>query len=91
MLLASFLGLPGILAGLSIIMIHLCGLRSFGVSYLEPFISADKAALNDTVVRNPWWSMLYLPGIIARKRMMRMRPGMKPSHNTGSGKNKNSK
>lgn len=91
MLLASFLGLPGILAGLSIIMIHLCGLRSFGVNYLDPFISANRAVLSDTVVRNPWWSMTYLPGIITGKRIMRIRPGMKPSPGTGPGKKNNSK
>jgi spore germination protein KA len=85
------MGLPGILAGLSIIMIHLSGLRSFGVSYLEPFISANKTVFKDTIVRNPWWSMTNLPGIITRKRIMRMRPGMKPSPNNGPGKNDNSK
>lgn len=89
MLLASFLGLPGILAGLSVILIHLCGLRSFGASYLDPFVSANRSALNDTVVRNPWWSMIYLPSNIARSRMLRMRPGMKPSRNNTSGGNNN--
>ncbi|MEN6316365.1 MAG: spore germination protein [Clostridiaceae bacterium] len=91
MLFAAFLGLPGILAGLSIITIHLCGLRSFGVSYLDPFISADKAVLDDTVIRKPWWSMLYLPGIIARKGKMRMRPGMKPTYRTKNRKNDGNK
>lgn len=91
MILASFLGLPGILAGLSIIMIHMSGLRSFGASYLEPFVGADSTAFKDTVIRNPWWSMLHRPGFIARKRMMRMRPGMKPSRKTGSGSKSNNK
>ncbi len=89
MAVAAFLGLPGILAGLSLIMIHLCSLRSFGVNYLDPFISVDKDMLNDTIVRKPWWSMLYRPKIITGKRMARMRPGMKPRPNKGTDKKNN--
>lgn len=81
-LLASFLGLPGILAGLSLILIHMSGLRSFGINYLDPFVSANDTVLKDTVVRNPWWSMVQLPRIITQKKLLRVRPGMKPSpHN----------
>ncbi|MDS1029811.1 spore germination protein [Bacillota bacterium LX-D] len=86
MLLASILGLAGILLGLSIILIHLSSLRSFGVSYLDPFVSSNSNTLNDTVVRNPWWLMHHLPGIISRKRMLRMRPGMKPGPRASSRK-----
>ncbi|MDP2872140.1 MAG: spore germination protein [Bacillota bacterium] len=37
MLLAGSTGLFGIVAGLSLLLIHLWTLRSFGVPYLEPF------------------------------------------------------
>lgn len=81
-LLASFLGLPGILAGLSLILIHMSGLRSFGVNYLDPFVAANNTVFKDTIVRNPWWSMIHIPRIITQKRLIRMRPGMKPGPNT---------
>ncbi len=77
MLLAAFLGLPGILAGLTIMLIHLSGLRSFGVNYLDPFTSPDTGQLKDTFVRVPWWAMINIPGNIARKNALRVAYGSK--------------
>lgn len=84
MILAAVLGLPGILAGLSIIVIHLNGLRSFGVSYLEPFTSAGKNKHKDIMVRPPWWKMNQLPGYIARKGYRRTGHNAKPEPKTDS-------
>lgn len=53
MLAAAFLGLPGIMAGLSIILIHLAGLRSFGVNYLDPVTSPNLNEFKDFTVRAP--------------------------------------
>jgi len=78
MLMASVLGLPGILAGLSIIIIHLNSLRSFGVSYMEPFISANKNEFKDIMIRFPWWGMNRLPSYIARRGIRRVGYNMKP-------------
>ncbi|HEX3012437.1 MAG TPA: spore germination protein, partial [Syntrophomonadaceae bacterium] len=79
MLLAAFLGLPGILAGLTIILIHLSGLRSFGVNFLDPFTSPDEDQFKDTLVRTPWGNMFHLPGNIARKNAPRVGNGPTPS------------
>lgn len=84
MLMASVLGLPGILAGLSIIFIHLCSLRSFGVSYVEPFASAKKNGFKDMIVRLPWWAMNRLPNYIARKEFSREKSNLKPGPNNDS-------
>jgi spore germination protein KA len=84
MLLASILGLPGILAGLSIIIIHMNSLRSYGVCYTEPFISANKKEFKDIVTRTPWWKMTRLPGFIARSRNVRASSDMKPGPKTDS-------
>ncbi|AGY75964.1 MULTISPECIES: spore germination protein [Clostridium] len=84
MIVASVLGLPGILAGVSIIVIHLNSLRSFGVNYMEPFISADKSITKDTILRNPWWKVNRLPGYIARKSIVREAPNMKPGPKANS-------
>lgn len=91
MLMASILGLPGILAGLSIIIIHLNSLRSFGVSYMEPFISANKGEFKDTVIRSPWWRMNRLPSFIARRGFTKVGPNMKPGPKTHSGRNSDNK
>lgn len=86
MLMASVLGLPGILAGLSIIVIHMNSLRSFGVNYMEPFISADNNKFKDIAVRSPWWKMNRLPGYIARGGLIRGDFSLKPGPKSSSGK-----
>jgi spore germination protein KA len=91
MLLASVLGLPGILAGLSIISIHLNSLRSFGVNYMEPFVSANDNEFKDMVIRTPWWKMSRLPNYIARKETRRVAPDMKPGPETESERNNENK
>lgn len=79
MILAAVLGLPGILAGLTIILIHLGGLRSFGINYLDPFTSPETDELKDTLVRAPWRAMVSLPGNIARRNKIRVGNRSKPS------------
>lgn len=78
MIFASILGLPGILAGLSLIIIHLNSLRSFGVSYMEPFVSVNKKEFKDIVIRTPWWGMNRIPRYIARKGSRRVGANAKP-------------
>ncbi|PEJ53340.1 spore germination protein [Bacillus sp. AFS017336] len=58
---ASLIGLIGIVFGLSIILIHLCKLESFGSPYFAPFAPFRKADLKDTVVRAPLWKMKKRP------------------------------
>jgi len=84
MLLSSILGLPGILAGLSIIIIHLNSLRSFGVSYMEPFTSANKNEFKDIMIRSHWWAMNRLPSYIARRGFRRVKSNMKPGPDNDS-------
>ena len=40
-LLSSFLGLYGFVLGIMILLIHLAGLKSFGMPYLVPFVASD--------------------------------------------------
>ncbi|OAA90060.1 spore germination protein [Clostridium ljungdahlii] len=84
MIVASVLGLPGILAVASIILTHLNSLRSFGINYMEPFISADKSIVEDTVFRKHWWKMNRLPSYIARKSIIKQAPNMKPGRKADS-------
>lgn len=91
MMLASILGLPGILAGVSIIIIHLNSLRSFGVNYMEPFVSANKNEFKDILIRSPWWRMNRLPKYIAGGGIRREMPNMKPEPKADSGGGNNNK
>jgi len=65
MILAGILGFFGVAVGLYIILIHLLGLRSFGVPYLSPIAPLRiRALLEDTFVRAPWWALKRRPNLI---------------------------
>lgn len=52
---AAAFGLYGIMLTSLLILIHLCGLKSFGMPYLSPFITfvKDNSDLKDTMIRAP--------------------------------------
>ncbi|QGQ97687.1 spore germination protein [Paenibacillus psychroresistens] len=58
-LLAGMFGLYGIAVGLLIILVHLSGLKSFGVPYLFPTAPVSLQGLKDALFRAPLWT-LYL-------------------------------
>lgn len=65
MLLAGSMGFYGVAVGLYGGLIHLLGLRSFGVPYLSPIAPLRiRAFLQDTFVRAPWWAMKQRPKLI---------------------------
>lgn len=71
MLLAGLLGLFGIVVGLLGLLIHLCGLRSFGVPYLQPVAPLRLSDLRDVLVRAPVWLLGRRPamwGSLNRRR-----------------------
>ncbi|MBW7477060.1 spore germination protein [Paenibacillus oenotherae] len=53
MLLAGTLGLTGMMLGMMLIVIHLCGLRSFGVPYLSPVTPTSSSVWRDVFWRSP--------------------------------------
>lgn len=61
MILAATLGLFGILCGLTIILVHLASLRSFGIAYLTPFSPFTWSDWKDVFLRLPRWSMKKRP------------------------------
>ncbi|OIQ56540.1 spore germination protein B1 [Moorella thermoacetica] len=75
---AGFLGLLGIFAGLTVILIHLVSLRSFGEPYLSPLAPFIWEAQKDLVVRVPWWAMLWRPVLSGWRDLRRMKPGLHP-------------
>ncbi|HWI63673.1 MAG TPA: spore germination protein [Symbiobacteriaceae bacterium] len=77
-LLAGSLGLFGIVAGLSAVMLHLCSLRSFGVPVLTPWAPLDWKGLKDTFVRMPLWSLNRRPVLVGRDDSVRIPTHQRP-------------
>jgi spore germination protein KA len=80
MILGGTLGLFGIMSGMMVILIHLAGLRSFGVPYLAPFSPFIWTNWKDTFIRVPQWAMKKRPPTIASKNnITRQGKGQKPA------------
>lgn len=62
LLLAAVLGLPGCLLGMTMILIRIMQLSSFGAAYTLPLQNPTVQGLKDTAVRLPWWMMKTRPG-----------------------------
>lgn len=68
MFLGGSFGLFGIMSGLMILLIHLAGLRSFGVPYLAPLAPFSLTDMKDVFVRFPRWAMATRPSFLASPR-----------------------
>lgn len=76
MIAASFFGFVGIVLSTSLIVIHLCKLETFKISYLSPLAPLQIRELADSIVRLPVWLLNYRPKSIRaqnRKRQERSR------------------
>ncbi|WRO23471.1 spore germination protein [Metallumcola ferriviriculae] len=77
-ILAGTLGFYGIMVALLAILIHLTGLRSFGVPYLAPVAPFRFSEWRDVLVRAPWWAMDYRPRSIEARDLKRQAEGLMP-------------
>jgi len=75
MLLAATLGLHGVNLGLSVLVIHLVSLRSFGVPYLSPLAPMTPADWKDLILRGPPWWLITRPTFVAKGNIQRQKPG----------------
>lgn len=65
MILAGTMGFFGVGMGLYFTLVHLLGLRSFGIPYLSPIAPLRiRSLLQDTFVRAPWWAMRKNPRLL---------------------------
>ncbi|MBE1444992.1 spore germination protein KA [Paenibacillus sp. OAS669] len=78
MFLAGFLGLLGLMLGIITIVIHLCTLRSFGVTYLSTVAPLKRRALKDVLFRNPLWTRDMRPHLSEYYNERRQSPHLKP-------------
>ncbi|MGN7396700.1 spore germination protein [Peribacillus frigoritolerans] len=82
MALAASFGLFGIIVGVIALVLHLCGLRSFGVPYMSPFGPFIREDMKDTLIRVPRWRMFSRPRLINQKDNEREQtPAPKPPRN----------
>ena len=70
LLLSAVFGLLGFWAGLLVLLIHLAGLKSFGMPYLFPYTSAEMNDYEDTKD-----SLFRLPLFVMKKRPFYTNPG----------------
>lgn len=73
---SAWLGLFGYLTGMLAILIHLSGLRSFGVPYLLPFVSSeadDGAQIKDSIFRSPLFCLRRRPVYAKESNRVRFR------------------
>ncbi|WP_379135693.1 spore germination protein [Paenibacillus sp. sgz500958] len=78
MLIASTLGLFGIMSFLIVLLIHMAGLRSFGVPYLSPLAPMTPRYLKDILIRVPLWNLTTRPKTNLGKETRRQAPHQKP-------------
>ncbi|KAB3530717.1 spore germination protein [Alkaliphilus serpentinus] len=69
-IMASLFGAFGITITWTWIIIHMCGLDSFGYPYLSPLAPLDSDLLNDAAIRRPLWKLWKRPKT-ARKNNVR--------------------
>ncbi|WP_435172172.1 spore germination protein [Paenibacillus glycanilyticus] len=84
LILAGMLGLYGIISGLFLLMIHLLGLRSFGVPYLSPVVPSVPQSLKDVFIRAPRWSMTRRTAFTSGANKTRIPTGQQPSSKRGN-------
>ncbi len=76
--LAATLGLFGVAVGLMLILIHMLGLRSFGVPYLEPISPFHLRDFGEAIISKPHWAMDKRPEELAKENQRRQKPDQKP-------------
>lgn len=75
-LLASFLGVYGVVLGMLTVAIHLASLKSFGIPYMMPFVAvkADESMdYQDGMIRKPLFKMTKRPIFAQRDQRVRYR------------------
>lgn len=65
-------GLFGMQAAAVLLLVHLCGLRSFGVPYMAPVSPLRLRDWKDVVVRLPWKALRLRPGWVMPKEAVRI-------------------
>ncbi len=76
--LAASFGLFGLILGVIALILHLCSLQSFGVSYMSPFAPLVPAELKDSIIRLPRRIKLFGSGSTGKKKVRQKTEGHDP-------------
>jgi spore germination protein KA len=79
LLLSSMFGFFGLTMALSMVLIHLLTLTTFGVPSVALDGNLSRARVKDIAIREPWWSMTTRPDELSKNRT-RQRPPEGPDH-----------
>lgn len=83
LILAGMLGLYGIISGVFLLIIHLLGLQSFGVPYMNPVVPSVPQGLKDVLLRAPRWSMTRRSALSSGTNKTRIPEGQQPISKQG--------
>ncbi len=72
-LLATLAGIPGITAGLAMLIWYLCTLETEGVAYLYPLVDSKNGAVFRTLLRKPQWAYKFRDPAFARRNRRRQK------------------
>ncbi|MDF2653284.1 MAG: spore germination protein, partial [Paenibacillus sp.] len=89
LLAAATFGMYGIAITLLIILLHLCGLRTFGVPYLQPFAPMVMNDLKDTLMRPALWSKHKRPKLTRNSAQENTTSPSAANSNSNTGAEKN--
>jgi spore germination protein KA len=78
MVIAAIFGFYGVVLGIIMMIVHLCGLRSFGVPYMSPLAPFIPVNAGDTIVRVPWWALRQRPRLISDENPIREGKNQRP-------------
>ena len=79
LLLSSMFGFFGLTMALSLVLIHLITLTSFGIPSVALDGNLSKERIKDVAVRLPWWDMKTRPDELSKNRT-RLKPSEGPDH-----------
>lgn len=74
---SAILGLYGVAFSISLLLIHLFSMKSFGIQYMAYTSILKYEELKDVAIRVPWWYMKLRPRSIAIHNLVRQRSGGK--------------
>ncbi|NEZ45791.1 spore germination protein [Clostridium niameyense] len=69
LVLASILGLYGVIFAMMGLVIHLMSIKTFGIPYMLKLIDLNKYDVLDTAIRAPWGFLKYRTRFIAKNRI----------------------
>ncbi len=74
--LSAVLGMLGLVAGIISVLVHLCGLKSFGIPYMMPYVSVSVNNSNDKedgILRVPLFKMIMRPVFANKSQKKRLK------------------